>query len=210
MWTCNHCKEQFWRLSPPNRRSHSKWCIANPRATEIRQGAKKYAKVASAAAAARQRSDGERAAASERLRMRHLSGEMKGYVKKHTPDSIEKIRIAAFNSKHRRLIKSTRTYTMKCGEQVLLDSSWEEALAKRLDQLNIDWVRPKDPLTWTDREGRQRHYFPDFFLPKHKIFIDPKNPAAMKSQSEKIEWLSRNRVDVIILKSLNECIYFSP
>ena len=111
-------------------------------------------------------------------------------------------------SKHRRLVKSCRLYTRVDGTTVLLDSSWEEALAKRLDSLNIAWERPINPLEWIDKEGKKRHYFPDFWLPNQGIFLDPKNPIAAKQQHEKVDWLKHNRFDVIFLHSLDDCKHY--
>jgi hypothetical protein len=52
-------------------------------------------------------------------------------------ESIELIRKKALASKHRRLKKGTVEY-----KGVILDSSWELALAKRLDEINVQWIRP--------------------------------------------------------------------
>jgi len=49
-------------------------------------------------------------------------------------------------------------------KDVLLDSSWEVIVAKRLDELEIVWQRPK-PIAWTDDLNKKRHYYPDFYLP---------------------------------------------
>ena len=55
--------------------------------------------------------------------------------KPHTEETKLKIQAKALASKHRRLLKSTRVYVKKDGTEVLLDSSWEELLAIRLDKL---------------------------------------------------------------------------
>ena len=136
-----------------------------------------------------------------------VDGKHKGIA--HTVEAKEKISIAALASTHRRLLKSTRVYISKTGESVLLDSSWEEALAVRLDELGIDWIRPTEPIIWKDSMNRDRKYFPDFYLPEFEIFLEPKNPAAAMSQSEKVEWLLKNRKDVVFLMSLQECNNFA-
>lgn len=127
----------------------------------------------------------------------------------HTEETKKKISEKALASDHRRLLKSTRLYTKKNGEQVLLDSSWEEALAKRLDELDIEWERPKEPLIWIDSLGRKRKYFPDFYLPQFKKYLDPKNPHAWTVQSEKIQFISEHRSDTIFIRTLNACKEFS-
>ena len=128
--------------------------------------------------------------------------------KHHSPETIEKIRQAALKSNHRRLVRSVREYKRVDGNIVLLDSSWEEMLAHRLDSLSIDWIRP-EPLKWIDNKGNVRNYFPDFYLPKYDLFIDPKNPEAYRQQGEKVEWLTKNINNLIILKSVNEIVNFT-
>ena len=138
------------------------------------------------------------------LKGKHTKG------KPHTEEAKQKIKEKALASKHRRLLKSTRIYVKKDGSQVLLDSSWEEALASRLDQLEIKWERPTEPIIWVDSVGRNRNYLPDFYLIDSKLYIDPKNHAALVSQKEKVDWLLENRKDVKFLYSLKECTEFCP
>lgn len=127
----------------------------------------------------------------------------------HSDQTRKLISEKARKSTHRRLVKSTRPYVKTDGTEVLLDSSWEEALARRLDELQIEWIRPVMPMKWVDSVGRQRNYFPDFWLPQFKIFLDPKNPAAFTQQKEKVAWLQQNRADVRFILTLAECINFS-
>jgi hypothetical protein len=149
-------------------------------------------------------------AASEGRRIESPLKGRPGLSRPHTEESKAKLREKALASKHRRLLKSTRVYKTKNGEELLLDSSWEEILAKRLDELDIKWIRPDTPIVWTDSRNRHRNYFPDFFLPEFQIYLDPKNSAALKAQSEKVEWLRNNRSDVIFLSSAAECKNFAP
>lgn len=71
------------------------------------------------------------------------------------------------------------------GSTVLLESSWEELLAIKLDELTILWERPM-PIKWTDKEGKQRLYYPDFFLPEIGLYLDPKNPTALANSIDKM------------------------
>lgn len=129
--------------------------------------------------------------------------------RKHKKESIEKMRDAALKSDHRRLLKSTREFITKNGEKILLDSSWEEILARRLDHLEISWTRPKDPIIWFDSNGNRRRYFPDFHLTDQDIFLDPKNPAALINQQEKVQSISRSHKNVIFLLNKDECEQFT-
>jgi hypothetical protein len=82
---------------------------------------------------------------------------------------------------------------------VVLESSYELALAQELDGEGIAWVRPKR-FYWTDDTGRRRHYTPDFFLPDYGIYLDPKNDYLIKIDSDKINRVMlQNDIRVLVL-----------
>lgn len=92
---------------------------------------------------------------------------------------------------------------------VSLDSSWELALAIRLDEINVKWIRPK-PIGWFDSGGVRHNYFPDFYLSEYDLYLDPKNPFAVKVQREKLNILMEQYDNIIIIKSLEECENYTP
>lgn len=75
------------------------------------------------------------------------------------------------------------------GSTILLESSWELEIAKFLDEYKIDWIRP-EYIKWVDSSGKIRNYYPDFYLPKYNLYLDPKNPYAMKQDVEKMKYIS--------------------
>lgn len=80
---------------------------------------------------------------------------------------------------------------------VWFDSKWEVLVASSLNEHNIDWIRPKIGFVWTN-SGRK--YYPDFYLPKFDVYLDPKNPYLMIKDMEKIrEAQLRNNIKVILL-----------
>ncbi len=87
------------------------------------------------------------------------------------------------------------------------DSSWEDALAIRLDQLDVFWIRP-EPIIYQDLNGKKRKYYGDFYLPNYDLYIDPKNSYAQKQQYQKISILSK-MINLKILSSLKECQEFN-
>lgn len=105
--------------------------------------------------------------------------------KNHSDEAKSKMSKAALKSNHRRLRKNSIEYN-----GILLDSTWELELAKRLDFLKIEWVRP-NPLKWTDENAIEHNYFPDFYLPEHDLYLDPKNPHAFNVQINKIDILNK-------------------
>ena len=72
------------------------------------------------------------------------------------------------------------------GLMLKLESSWEVDIAKWLDKLKIEWVRPKH-IGWIDSVGKHRKYFPDFYLPTLDLYLDPKNKYQISISREKLE-----------------------
>ncbi len=186
LWKCLYCNIER-DIRPSGIKGHLRWCKDNPEKDTV---AKKIIKLSS----------------SSMISRRALGWR----PPKHTEETKEKIRKVALNSKHRRLVKSTREYKCVDGSMVLLDSSWEEHLAYRLDSLNIKWCRPKNPIKWIDQKGKIRNYFPDFYLEDYDLYLDPKNPYAFISQQEKVLWLKRNISNLLFLKTEDECKTFRP
>lgn len=81
---------------------------------------------------------------------------------------------------------------------ITFDSLWEKKVAIFLDSKNMNWTRPTDSLPWFDNTGKERKYFPDFYLPDYDIYLDPKNRQVQKDQIEKIQYLKENYTNIII------------
>jgi hypothetical protein len=99
---------------------------------------------------------------------------------------------------HRTYINGKRKniyYQTISGETVLLESSWELEIAQFLDENKFQWIRPKY-IKWVDSSGKQRNYYPDFYLPEHDLYLDPKNPYAMKQDLEKMTAIA-SKVNII-------------
>ena len=73
---------------------------------------------------------------------------------------------------------------------VLLESSWELEIAEFLDNNDIEWSRP-EPIEWIDDKSINRLYYPDFYLKKLNMYLDPKNPTAMKKQQYKMNIIEK-------------------
>ena len=72
-------------------------------------------------------------------------------------------------------------------KNIVFDSNWEVDLAKFLDKKKIQWIRPVISISWIDNAGKERRYFPDFYLPQFNIFLDPKNPYLVQIHKEKMK-----------------------
>lgn len=84
------------------------------------------------------------------------------------------------------------------------DSSWEIKVAKSLDENNIEWKRGGMTLPWIDDIGKDHNYYPDFYLPKYDVYLDPKNDYLAGLDKRKIELVEeQNKVKVLILNKRN-------
>jgi hypothetical protein len=72
---------------------------------------------------------------------------------------------------------------------VWMDSRWEVELAKWLDENKIEWIRDRKQcqFLWTDKVGNKRRYYPDFYLPRLDVYLDPKNKYLIGEDRYKIE-----------------------
>lgn len=196
-WKCKHCETVHDLSTPQEKANHSRWCSFNPKRLDYSNNMQ----VARSAIKIR----GNQFTKARALGLPIPSNGAKGKKRKGTPwtpEMKEHARKKALASPHRRLKKNVQEYNgMK------FDSSWEIVMAKRLDLLNIRWLRPP-PLVYV-LKGVQHHYFPDFYLPERNVYLDPKNPHAYNVQIEKIEIVRIMYPNVQFLTSLREIENFS-
>lgn len=212
MAICKWCNNKFDISDKPKgwMANHSRWCIDNPNRDSYRKklierliDRNNIDKMNEA----KKKSGITNQYVKAKIEGRSIVNPLKGKkhpnpFKGHTPKSIEKIRKGALQSNHRRLRKGMVEY-----KGVMLDSSWELALAMRLDELQIKWERP-EPLKWVDKNGDEHNYFPDFYLEKYDLYLDPKNQAAYQNQKEKIEVLKKTYNNIRFILTLKECEEF--
>lgn len=74
------------------------------------------------------------------------------------------------------------------GNKFYFDSKWEIKLADDLNLHNIKWMRPKRFIL-----SNGRSYTPDFYLPEHNIYVDPKakRPNYYRNSILKIEMFEK-------------------
>jgi len=98
-------------------------------------------------------------------------------------------------------------------KSIWMDSSWEVEIAEWLDSKGIEWVRTKKIyFNWTDSNGKERLYFPDFYLPELDMYLDPKNKFLETKDKFKIEQVIENyKINLIygdkekIKNAVNNC-----
>lgn len=98
-------------------------------------------------------------------------------------------------------------YKKKDGTMVSMDSTWEVAMATRLDELHIEWQRDKKiKLEYKTRGGRKRNYIPDFYLPDYDMYIEVKGYWTDAAKHKMKDVQKRNPVKILILESKKEII----
>lgn len=207
MWICQHCKNSFDNLTLNGKANHSRWCRSNPKRKDYKTGSAK-AVMAMNAARAKNPNVANQYTKSKSLGLPIPPGAQKGKPgtftgRTHSKETKIQQRESALKSPHRRLRKKMIEYN-----GIMLDSTWELELARRLDEQNIRWERP-GPIKWIDEDGSIHNYFPDFFLPDHNLYLDPKNPYAYKVQEKKIDQLKKQLTNLIFLTTLEDIQTFN-
>lgn len=202
---CRHCAIDLSQFTIANRANHVRWCDKNPKRLEYVSNSN--CSQMHTPDSIRKRTEGIKQAWADGKYDNVINIGSTGY--KHTEETKELLRKRALASPHRRLVRSIREYLKKDGTIVQLDSSWEEALAIRLDELGIIWSRP-GPIQWVDEYDVKHNYFPDFYLLDFDLYLDPKGPYAFKSQINKIKCLTEQIKNLIIITSLAECKKYQP
>lgn len=86
--------------------------------------------------------------------------------------------------------KNAKGIKRKTYNGFIFDSGFEVKIAKFLDENGVKWIQPKDAIKWIDKDGKERKYFPDFYLPYYDLYLDPKNWYCIQKQKEKLDIVS--------------------
>ena len=210
MSICTHCCKEFDISNKPKgwMANHSRWCEFNPKRleyvlnlqgnnnTKIMNNARKKSGITNQFTKAK--IEGTPIPDGAWLgKIGPFDGRM------HSTKTKQLMSEKALASPHRRLRRKLIEYN-----GVMLDSTWELELAIRLDSLNIKWIRP-DPIKWVDGDNKIHNYFPDFYLVDHDIYLDPKNPQAIKVQQDKLKYLLTQYTNIVIIETLEQCKNFN-
>lgn len=205
---CPHCKQKI-DLDVKNPSSvmanHVRWCKQNPKRNEYNKnnnGSQLNTKEARNKAIIKIKEAHKKGAYKESQdKRRGVPG------KPHSQEVRDIISKKALENNYQRKCKKSHEYVDKHGRSFIFDSSWEDALAKRLDDLNIKWDRP-EPIYY-ELEGKRKRYYPDFFLPDYNLYLDPKNSYVINEQKQKLD-IVKDLIPLIIITSLKECKEWRP
>ena len=117
-----------------------------------------------------------------------------GYVFTHSVDTKNRLSKIMSLKMSNRKVESKRFVH----NGIILESSWEKAVAESLDEATVAWTRPS-PLIY--RDGNQlRRYYPDFYLPDFNCYLDPKNDYVKKLDEKKLALVKeQNNIKLLVL-----------
>lgn len=106
--------------------------------------------------------------------------------------------------------KNPIIYESKIAGKLKLDSYWELETAKRLDELNVEWHRPKIRLPYFNSKGEEHGYFPDFYVKTYHCFLEVKSKYVAEHQNSegKIDYVKQHYPFVVWLETENACKTF--
>tara|TARA_Y100000310_G_scaffold298831_1_gene333129 strand:- start:879 stop:1253 length:375 start_codon:yes stop_codon:yes gene_type:complete len=107
--------------------------------------------------------------------------------------------------RRKKLWSKRSLYKTSDGKDVMMDSTWEVAMARRLDELSVKWIRNSDlKLEYVTRGRRKRKYIPDFYLPDYDLYIEVKGYWTDAARHKMKDVQKRNPVKILIVESLSE------
>ena len=102
-------------------------------------------------------------------------------------------RSGAGRGKHVKVVDSFGTVTT-------LQSSYEFRFSQILDNLKVNWIRPK--AFNYEINGIKKKYYPDFFLTDYNRYFDTKNDYLIKIDKDKIKAVeSQNGTPIYVLNN---------
>lgn len=207
--TCKHCLVAFPDSSNSVFANHVRWCINNPkRDTYTGRSRTEQLRTPEALVARRAGiSEAHRTGKYVNSHAKRMATRRKNGTLTHTAETRSKLCEIARMSKHQRVCKSTHAFTDKRGRTFKFDSSWEDALAHRLDDLDIRWERP-EPIQY-ELDGKVRNYFSDFYLPDYDLYLDPKNSYCCEQQKEKLQQVHK-LINLEVITTKDDCKTWSP
>ena len=89
-------------------------------------------------------------------------------------------------------------FVKKDGTICKVQGTWELAYIKWLENNNIPFMSHKGRIPYLDNQGNKRSYYPDFYLPNTKEYVDVKSDYHFNINKEKWELIRLSNPDINI------------
>lgn len=90
------------------------------------------------------------------------------------------------------------SYESKIAGNVRLNKE-EIEIAKIFDKLNIKWIRNKNGFPYTTLEGKQRKYYPDFYLEDYGLYVEYKGWVTYEMSHKMEQSKKQNNFKLLII-----------
>jgi len=81
-----------------------------------------------------------------------------------------------------------------------LRGTWELSVAMYLDSIDVKWTNHVKSFPYL-YEGKERQYYPDFYLPDHDMYLEVKG---YETERDKIKWSSVTNLKIIKKNEINK------
>ena len=139
---------------------------------------------------------------------KYLSDKNKKAVTKELREEASKRTV--FNNFWKYRAKNPIIYESEIAGKMRLDSKWELEVAKRLDELNVEWYRPRIRLPYFDSNGIEHGYFPDFYVKTYNCFLEVKSEfiANWQNSNNKCSYIKEHYKFVKWIETEEQCKTF--
>lgn len=83
-------------------------------------------------------------------------------------------------------------HTKPDGSVVKLQGTWEVAFARWMDTNRIDYKAHRGRIPFIGSDGTEHSYYPDFYIPQSRMYVDVKGAFWDSEQAEKIDLIRKS------------------
>ncbi len=93
------------------------------------------------------------------------------------------------------------------GTVVKCQGTWEVALARRLDEMNVDYVTHDGRWKYITYDSSVHTYYPDFYIPMWDAYIDVKGAFWNAEQTQKLNYVQASNPDKLLILATKDVLH---
>lgn len=90
-------------------------------------------------------------------------------------------------------------YIDKNGKKHRVQGLYEYSFAKKLDELNVEFISHPKGIQYVNEKGKKTYYFPDFYIPSKNLYIDTKAKFYLDNSGNKFKILREQHPELNLL-----------